>query len=127
MPSLLIVALEGGGLSYSDYDIIAALPEGQHPGIAVAENDPPRFGFAWIEDRDPTDPEIVELVESQFGAPDSEGETSLGAKRRYGANLSVAPGQIKRFETYHAFPDAPNNVKFTYAQVAAFLTDKGLL
>ncbi len=132
MPCLVVVRwrpqdseMPGG---YGDLDVIQVLDADQDPGTRVVANDPPRFGFFYVSDRDVDDPAIARFMEPETTGTEGTPSFSLVRKRRWQGVRANIPGDASRFLTYHPWngdgSSVPANVQFTAANVAAFLRDR---
>jgi len=114
MSTLLLLSTPGKDLTYDDGDIIIAQPLGQSPGLAVETNEGDHWSFIVITDKDPSDPEILDLLESS--------ETS-----KRGKSASGLPGWPSG--AYYHYPatveDATAQQAMTWQVFSAKVTGKG--
>ena len=114
MATLLLLSTPGGRLSYEDGDIIIAQDLGVSPGTAVEANEGDNWSFIVITDKEPTDPEILTLLET--------GETS-----KRGCGVSNLPGWPSG--AYYHYPatveDATAQQAMTWQVFSAKVTSKG--
>ena len=119
----------GGTDKYGDLDIIQVLDADQSPGTVVEANTPARFGFFYVHDKDVTDPGVVRFMEQHTtGTGD---EISIVSHRKWGGVRANIPGDAMRLTVYHPWggdgSTVPSNVKFSAANVLAFLRDKSVI
>ena len=120
---LIITARPGGGLSYTDDDVVQILDGDQHPGNSVV-NTESGFSFVYCSDKEYDDPDVVAPMEPWEGDlidpddPDA-GREQLG-KRRYQVTLTGS-----EFDTWVAHDDAAAAaITKTWAEILALRTDK---
>ena len=120
---LIITARPGGGLSYTDDDVVQILDGDQHPGSSVVTTES-GFSFVYCSDKEYDDPDVVALMEPWEGDlidpndPDA-GREQLG-KRRYQVTLTGS-----EFDTWVAHDDAAAAaITKTWAEILALRTDK---
>jgi hypothetical protein len=121
--TLIITARPGGGLSYTDDDVVQVLDGHQFPGNSVVGTES-GFSFVYCSDKDHDDPEVLALMEPWEGDlidpddPDA-GREQLG-KRRYQVTLTGS-----EFDTWVAHDDAAAAaITKTWAEILALRTDK---
>ena len=121
--ALIITARPGGGLSYTDNDVVQVLDGHQHPGNSVVTTES-GFSFVYCSDKEHDDPDVVALMEPWEGDlidpddPDA-GRVQLG-KRRYQVTLTGS-----EFDTWVDVDDAgAAAITKTWAEIQAITTDK---
>lgn len=119
MATVLYISTPGGGLTYEDGDIIQALPLGMNPGSAVVANENEDWSFVYIEDKDPSDPEIVALL-----APMEESEGAPSKKR--GCCCALPGWPSGAYGTYYdTLEEASAQQKMSWQVFTAKVTGKG--
>lgn len=118
-----------GTNKYSDLDIMQVLDADQSPGTVVEANTPNRYGFFYVSDREVDDPGVVAFMEQHTtGTGDS---ITVVSHRKWGGVRANIPGDASRFLTYHPWGGdgalVPSDVKFTAANLLAFLRDKSVI
>ena len=120
---LIITARPGGGLSYTDDDVVQILDGDQHPGNSVVTTES-GFSFVYCSDKEYDDPDVVALMEPWEGDlidpddPDA-GRVQLG-KRRYQVTLTGS-----EFDTWVDVDDpGAAAITKTWAEILALRTDK---
>jgi len=111
MASLLLISTPSGGLSYDDGDVVVVLDKNTDPGTKVVENSTDSWSFLYINDKSPSDEELVDLI-----APGEDLD-----KRRYCLQL---PGDVDQYTTYIEYEDASASMKLDWADVSGFVHDK---
>ena len=121
--ALIITARPGGGLSYTDDDVVQVLDGHQFPGNSVVGTES-GFSFVYCSDKDHDDPEVLALMEPWEGDlidpddPDA-GRVQMG-KRRYQIPLADA--------AHDTWVDADDPgaaaITKTWAEILALRTDK---
>ena len=121
--ALIITARPGGGLSYTDNDVVQVLDGHQNPGSSVTGTDS-GFSFCYCSDKEADDAEVLALMEPWEGDlidpddPDA-GRVQLG-KRRYQVTLTGS-----EFDTWVDVDDAgAAAITKTWAEIQAITTDK---
>ena len=123
MSTLLLLSTPGKDLTYADGDIIIAQPLGQSPGLAVEANEGDHWSFIVITDKEPTDPEILDLL-----TPHTEGtgEDEVQIAKR-GKSVSNLPGWPSG--GYYSYPatveGATAQQKMTWTTFSAKVQHKG--
>ena len=121
--ALIITARPGGGLSYTDNDVVQVLDGHQNPGSSVVGTDS-GFSFCYCSDKEADDAEVLALMEPWEGDlidpddPDA-GRVQLG-KRRYQVTLTGS-----EFDTWVDVDDpGAAAITKTWAEIQAITTDK---
>ena len=107
MSCLVVFKLPGNiGIAYESWDLIEVLPAEKSPGATVELNDPVRFGFLYITDRDAH--EVSHLVKEDW--EDEDGD--IIKKRRWRLESETFPDE-DQYLSYRSFDD-PQAVKVTW-------------
>ena len=121
--TLIITARPGGGLSYTDDDVVQVLDGHQFPGNSVVGTES-GFSFVYCSDKDHDDPEVLALMEPWEGDLIDPNDPDLGreqlGKRRYGVTLADA-AHLTWVD--HDDPAAAAITK-TWAEIVALRSDK---
>lgn len=123
MPALLVLDWNGR-TSHDENDVIAVLPVAQHPGREVVRTTPRRFAFVYCTDIVPDGPLAQRLLEPSYGPADEAGNRPIRRRRRRRIQLTGFPGNVTRFTDYERWNVAPNNKKYTWAQLLQREVDK---
>ena len=130
MASLLVFCTHGLRVpGYDLFDVIEVLPAAASPGSTIEANEPWRYGFVYITDKDPSDPEMVAAKDGAYDdVADEVGDFEQVSKRKFRIIQNAIPGNPKRFLTYHPWgsdgSSVPNNCKYTWAQVKNYVKNK---
>ena len=127
MATLICFSTPGGRLTYDDHDIVNIHDAAAFPGKALVANEGGDWSFLYIVDREPTDPEVRNLLAPWEGDLIDPNEPELGremlGKRRYTLqNLPQTPDG--RYRKYHPLDEAPEDMKAVWSAVLVAMHDK---
>jgi hypothetical protein len=123
MASIMLISTPSGGLTYDDGDVVSVLDSGLNPGNAVVANPTDSWSFVYVEDKEPSDPELTDLLVadvSSVGVGDEQVDEILH-KRRYFLTL---PGDTSSYTTYSTYSEAPAVMKMSWSEVSGYVNDK---
>jgi len=119
MHSILLISTPSSGFTYEDGDVVSVIDGHIPPGTSVVANANQSWSFLFVEDKEPDDPEMINLV---VPALSGEGEAEeIIHKRRYYLTL---PGDFSDYTTYYEYDQAPAVMKKAWADVSGFVNDR---